>query len=137
MIELDFTHCALLLLTLSLYNKILKFLREVHLCQSSQNYGSFQSFKHLISSKMPTSCKYAANITKIKSWDNSVSVMNNQILSKKNFIAFCFHHNKNYVFITPQPLRAVGVLFSPMVSGWAGGRREKFFSGLYLRNRKV
>ena len=23
---------------------------------------------------------------------------------------------------TPQPLRAVGVLFSPMVSGWAGGR---------------
>ena len=25
---------------------------------------------------------------------------------------------------TPQPLRAVGVLFSPMVSGWAGGRRE-------------
>ena len=25
-------------------------------------------------------------------------------------------------FITPQPLRAVGVLFSPMVSGWAGGR---------------
>ena len=26
---------------------------------------------------------------------------------------------------TPQPLRAVGVLFSPMVSGWAGGRREE------------
>ena len=25
-------------------------------------------------------------------------------------------------FITPQPLRAVGILFSPMVSGWAGGR---------------
>ena len=25
---------------------------------------------------------------------------------------------------TPQPLRAVGVLFSPMVSEWAGGRRE-------------
>ena len=24
---------------------------------------------------------------------------------------------------TPQPLRAVGVLFSPMVSRWAGGRR--------------
>ena len=23
--------------------------------------------------------------------------------------------------LTPQPLRAVGVLFSPMVSGWAGG----------------
>ena len=27
-------------------------------------------------------------------------------------------------FFTPQPLRAVGVLFSPMVFGWAGGRRE-------------
>ena len=30
---------------------------------------------------------------------------------------------------TPQPLRDVGVLFSPMVSGWAGGQvggqREK------------
>ena len=27
-------------------------------------------------------------------------------------------------FITPQPIRAVGVLFSPMLSGWAGGQRE-------------
>ena len=26
------------------------------------------------------------------------------------------------IVFTPQPLRAVGVLFSPMVSGWAGGR---------------
>ena len=25
------------------------------------------------------------------------------------------------VFFTPQPLRAVGVLFSPMVSGWGAG----------------
>ena len=40
--------------------------------------------------------------------------------------------------ITPQPLRAVGVLFSPMVSGWAGGRAAgNSLSGLYLRNRKV
>ena len=47
---------------------------------------------------------------------------------------------------TPQPLRAVGVLFSPMVSGWAGGRAGgrpggraagNSLSGLYLRNRKV
>ena len=37
---------------------------------------------------------------------------------------------------TPQPLRAVGVLFSPMVSEWAGVR-GKSLSGLYLRNRKV
>ena len=26
------------------------------------------------------------------------------------------------MIVTPQLLRAVGVLFSPMVSGWAGGR---------------
>ena len=26
------------------------------------------------------------------------------------------------IIFTPQPLRAVGVLFSPIVSGWAGGR---------------
>ena len=33
-----------------------------------------------------------------------------------------------YIF-NPQPLRAVGVLFSPMVSGWAGGRRDKVCPG--------
>ena len=47
---------------------------------------------------------------------------------------------------TPQHLRVVGVLFSPMVSGWPGGRAsgraggraaENSLSGLYLRNRKV
>ena len=43
---------------------------------------------------------------------------------------------------TPQPLMAVEVLFSPMVSGWsgrrAGGRAAgNSLSGLYLRNRKV
>ena len=65
------------------------------------------------------------------------------------------------VFITPQPLRALGVLFSLMVSGRAGGHPRwarcatswsdldltfdialvtlslKILSGLYLRNRKV
>ena len=45
-------------------------------------------------------------------------------------------------FFTPQPLMAVGVLFSPMVSGWAGGRAGgraagNSLSGLYLRNCKV
>ena len=34
-----------------------------------------------------------------------------------------------FMFFTPQPLRAVGVLFSPMVSRWAGGRREKVCLG--------
>ena len=34
--------------------------------------------------------------------------------------------DKFLVIFTPQPLGAVGVLFSPMVSGWAGGRQEKF-----------
>ena len=37
------------------------------------------------------------------------------------------------LLLTPQPLRAVGILFSPMVSGWAGGwvggRREKVCPG--------
>ena len=28
----------------------------------------------------------------------------------------------HFSVFTPQPLRTVGVLFSPMVSGWAGGR---------------
>ena len=32
--------------------------------------------------------------------------------------------SKIFVIFTPQPLRAVGVLFSPMVSGWAGGRES-------------
>ena len=38
-----------------------------------------------------------------------------------------------YLIFTPQPLRAVGVLFSPKVSrwavSWAGGRREKVCPG--------
>ena len=28
------------------------------------------------------------------------------------------------VIFTPQPLRAVGVLFSPMLSGWAGSGKK-------------
>ena len=41
---------------------------------------------------------------------------------------------------TPQPLRAVGVLFSPMVSGWVGGLREKVCPGYIsetIRCRKL
>ena len=30
--------------------------------------------------------------------------------------------NTYVMLFTPQPLRAVGVLFSPIVSGWEGGR---------------
>ena len=42
------------------------------------------------------------------------------------------------LLFTPQPLRTVGILFSPMVSGWVFGRAAgKSLSGLYLRNRKV
>ena len=37
---------------------------------------------------------------------------------------------------TPQPLRAVGVWFSPMVSGWVGGRREKVCPGC-ISEKKV
>ena len=40
--------------------------------------------------------------------------------------------NHNVLF-TPQPLRAVGVLFSPMVSGWAGGGAGRRVGG----HRKV
>ena len=36
-------------------------------------------------------------------------------------LEFCLISPLLFLF-TPQPLRAVGVLFSPMVSGWAGGR---------------
>ena len=45
------------------------------------------------------------------------------LLSEYTILWLYFHYPK-FVFIvfTPQPLRAVGVLFSPMVSGWAGGR---------------
>ena len=37
---------------------------------------------------------------------------------------------RTFVFLpTQQPLKDVGVLFSPMVSGWLGGRREKVCLG--------
>ena len=56
----------------------------------------------------------------------------------------CTRYNISYFkwLFTPQPLRAVRVLLSPMVSGWAGGRAVgraagNNLSGLYLRNRKV
>ena len=82
-------------------------------------------------------------------------VVNRMIIS--NFVASKFVNSLSddlvsiaKIIFTPQPLRAVGVLFSPMVSGWAGrrvggraGRRVggraagKSLSGLYLRNRKV
>ena len=46
------------------------------------------------------------------------------------------------IIFNPQPLRDVGVLFSPMVSGWVSGRSGgqaagKSLSGLYFRNCNV
>ena len=43
-------------------------------------------------------------------------------LTDKSHI-YLYNNNKmvNFFLFTPQPLRAVWVLFSPMVSGWAGG----------------
>ena len=38
------------------------------------------------------------------------------IVTKQNFFS-----RVNDIIFTPQPLRAVGVLFSPMVGGWVGG----------------
>ena len=55
-------------------------------------------------------------------------------------VIFCrrFYFYEEKLVFTPQPLRAVGVLFSPMVSGWAVGRVVgNSLSGLYLRNCKV
>ena len=52
----------------------------------------------------------------------------------------------NFIYFYPTALKGCGVLFSPMVSGWAGGRpggraggraAGNSLSGLYLRNRKV
>ena len=45
---------------------------------------------------------------------------------KKNFLLVLY---VILAIFTPQPLRAVWVLFSPLVSGWAGGWREKVFPG--------
>ena len=38
-------------------------------------------------------------------------------------------HSVPALIFTPQPLRAVGVFFSPMVSGWVGRRPEKVCPG--------
>ena len=53
-----------------------------------------------------------------------VSIHMSQLLSTGRPISSFFK-----IIFTPQPLRAVGVLFSPMVSGWAVGRREKVCLG--------
>ena len=47
----------------------------------------------------------------------------------KDYKACILQNGDTFGFITPQPLRAVGVLFSPMVSGWAGGRASGRASG--------
>ena len=51
-----------------------------------------------------------------------------KVCSPAIFETYFFYHKDIWigttdykVFFTPQPLRAVRVLFSPMVSGWAGG----------------
>ena len=44
------------------------------------------------------------------------------------------------VVFTPLPVRAVGVLFSPTMSGWAGVRRKKIYPGCVsetVRYRKL
>ena len=72
---------------------------------------------------------------------NLLTIAEEDLLKKSKPVS----HEKNIVTIrgehtvfTPQPLRAVRVLFSPMMSGWAGVRAAgKSLSGLYLRNRKV
>ena len=56
----------------------------------------------------------------------------------RDFLPVNFKIMITWTVFTPEPLRAVGVLFSPMVSGWTCGRvAGKGLSRLYLRNRKV
>ena len=52
----------------------------------------------------------------------STSTGGQEFVSKQDFDKLLSRFN----IFTPQPLRAVGVLFSPMVSGWVGGGK-KFF----------
>ena len=67
------------------------------------------------------------------------SLLINAVILLLNYLVLILHlymhclslrHYFHYLNIfTPQPLRAAGVLFSPMVSGWAGGQREKVCPG--------
>ena len=66
---------------------------------------------------------YTSHFVTISMHINSSAVLT---FSVCNFAVHCHFY--------PQPLSAVGVLFSPMVSGQAAG---KSLVGLYLRNRKV
>ena len=59
----------------------------------------------------------------------------------------CFYMRVLYMIFTSQPLRAVRVFCSPMVSGWRAGvwvgglavvqAKGKSLSGIYLRNIKM
>ena len=61
-----------------------------------------------------------------------------KVSSLKILLHMCLIYNCDRSIFTPEPLRALGVLFSPMVSGWAGGRAAgRSLSGLYLRNRNL
>ena len=59
-----------------------------------------------------------------------------QFIHNKSWATLCANFGRVF---TPQPLRAVGVLFSPMVCGWAFGQAGggKKFVRLYLGNLKV
>ena len=43
-----------------------------------------------------------------------------------------YQYTNLFIIVTPKPLRAVGVLFSPIVSGWEGRRREEVCSACIL-----
>ena len=72
----------------------------------------------------------ARNVKSLNPPQHQCQVQHSNSLIKDSYLIL-------FIF-TPQPLRAVGVLFSPMVSGWVGGRAaRKSLSRLYLRNCKV
>ena len=61
-------------------------------------------------------------VTLLKIVINFVGLSQNKYLLKFNYqFLFIYPRCLSYSFITPHSLRAVGVLFSPMLSGWAGG----------------
>ena len=59
----------------------------------------------------------------LKKWEHFQQQFNygQEILSRFSFM-WCKKTPNNEPIFTPQPLRAVRVLFSPMVFGWVGGR---------------
>ena len=65
-------------------------------------------------------------LDRVLTYKNLIYLLNLQFCHHVYYLQGCCctsYYMKNLirVLLTPQPIRAVGVFFSPMVSGWAGG----------------